>query len=224
MSVSEVPHTYPAPTSPGTVQPSSMTPKGLQPVAVTLEPGSRDMQERPLETNSTEGSILSRERPPKPHALQTKVKNMEVYCGTLRQYGYEDRKHQHIVLTITHDLNLKIATSKAITHDDAFFCFFFSFSSFSFSISATYFSISSGFKIYQRKFTISPQVRWGGEPGTWGRRLKEQEGPACRHWPPSVTMDPGMLSDPFAGAWKEPVLKAPEPAQPPAPEIKAGLP
>ena len=56
-------------------------------------------------------------------------------------------------LRIFHDLNLKITTR--FHHHDAFFCFFFSFSSFSFSISATYFSISSGFKIYQRKFTVS---------------------------------------------------------------------
>ena len=55
-----------------------------------------------------------------------------------------------ILLEISHDLNLKIITSKISFHHDAFFCFFFSFSSFSFSISATYFSISSGFKIYQR--------------------------------------------------------------------------
>lgn len=61
----------------------------------------------------------------------------------------------HISSTIIHDLNLKITTR--FHHHDAFFCFFFSFSSFSFSISATYFSISSGFKIYRRKFMVTPK-------------------------------------------------------------------
>lgn len=109
-------------------------------------------------------------------------------------------KYLCIILEISHDLNLKIVTSKISFHHDAFFCFFFSFSSFSFSISATYFSISSGFKIYQRnsvwlatqgapkpKSQMPPLAASTGErshmwltQGTsWNRCVDSQCGNAC---------------------------------------------
>lgn len=169
---------------------------------------------------------FSQQKDPQSRTHCKQVKNTEVYWGTLWECRYEDRKHQHAVLTITHDLNLKIAASKAATHDDAFFCFFFSFSSFSFSISATYFSISSGFKIYQRKFTISPSEVGRGARDSGQETKATAEGQGTGRAGGTSVRAPGTLSDPgpsmgacsltrLRGPWKEPAPKAPEPARSP---------
>lgn len=79
-----------------------------------------------------------------------RLKNTEVYCRTLSVNKWNGKAYTS--LRLIHDwFEFKNYKQRHFIHHDAFFCFFFSFSSFSFSISATYFSISSGFKIYQKK-------------------------------------------------------------------------
>lgn len=92
-----------------------------------------------------EGSISSRAAiTPKRHTPSKKKVKKQVYCGTPgctdEWNGNAPRRVRIIMIRIKNRAVERL-------HHDAFFCFFFSFSSFSFSISATYFSISSGFNI-----------------------------------------------------------------------------